>query len=129
MQETGQVTNQPNLRKLEKYTTLKKEDLEEYSNLEDGLLEQISTLQGKDLVDFIKLVKFPSQEPNYIAQREILAQDIAYYLPGDDVNAPNELKELIHRKALSENKDTPEITRYDVLRALNRTGFVGESIF
>ncbi|MEQ1454568.1 hypothetical protein [Acinetobacter seifertii] len=118
LQETGQVTNQPNLKKLEQYTTLKKGDLEEYSDLENGVLEQISTLKGKDLADFIKLVKFPSQEPNYIAQREILAQDIAYYLPGDDVNAPNELKELIHRKALSENKDTPEITRYDVLRAL-----------
>lgn len=78
-------------------------------------LELYTNLKGKDLEDFIKLVKFPSQEPNYIAQREILAQDIAYYLPGDDVNAPNELKELIHRKALSENKDTPEITRYDVL--------------
>lgn len=96
LQETGTVTKPTNLEKLELYTNLK----------------------GKDLEDFIKLVKFPSQEPNYIAQREILAQDIAYYLPGDDVNAPNELKELIHRKALSENKDTPEITRYDVLRAL-----------
>lgn len=96
LQETGTVTKPTNLEKLELYTNLK----------------------GKDLEDFIKLVKFPSQEPNYIAQREILAQDIAYYLSGDDVNAPNELKELIHRKALSENKDTPEITRYDVLRAL-----------
>ena len=96
LQEIGKVTKPTNLEKLELYTNLK----------------------GKDLEDFIKLVKFPSQEPNYIAQREILAQDIAYYLPGDDVNAPNELKELIHRKALSENKDTPEITRYDVLRAL-----------
>lgn len=96
LQETGKVTKPANLKKLEKYTSLK----------------------GKDLEDFIKLVKFPSQEPNYIAQREILAQDVAYYLPGDDVNAPNELKELIHRKALSENKNTPEITRYDLLRAL-----------
>lgn len=81
-------------------------------------LEKITTLHGKDLEEFIKLVKFPSQEPNYIAQREILAQDVAYYLPGNDVNAPNELKELITRKALSENKETPEITQYDVLRAL-----------
>lgn len=96
LQEIGKVTKPTNLEKLELYTNLK----------------------GKDLEDFIKLVKFPSQEPNYIAQREILAQDVAYYLPGDDVNAPNELKELIHRKALSENKDTPEITRYDILRAL-----------
>ena len=96
LQETGKVTNPANFEKLELYTNLK----------------------GKDLADFIKLVKFPSQEPNYIAQREILAQDVAYYLPGDDVNAPNELKEMIHRKALSENKNTPEITRYDVLHAL-----------
>ncbi|MDO7192486.1 hypothetical protein Q5M49_02125 [Acinetobacter nosocomialis] len=96
LQETGKVTKTTNLEKLELYTNLK----------------------GTDLEEFIKLVKFPSQEPNYIAQREILAQDIAYYLPGDDVNAPNELKDLIHRKALSENKESPEITRYDVLRAL-----------
>lgn len=96
LQETGKVTKTTNLEKLELYSNLK----------------------GTDLEEFIKLVKFPSQEPNYIAQREILAQDIAYYLPGDDVNAPNELKDLIHRKALSENKESPEITRYDVLRAL-----------
>lgn len=69
-------------------------------------------------MSFIKLVKFPSQEPNYIAQREILAQEVSGYLSGDDINAPNELKELITRKALSENQDSPEITRYDVLRAL-----------
>ncbi|WP_284119317.1 hypothetical protein [Acinetobacter seifertii] len=96
LQETGKVTKTTNLEKLELYTNLK----------------------GTDLEEFIKLVKFPLQEPNYIAQREILAQDVAYYLPGDDVNAPNELKDLIHRKALSENKESPEITRYDVLRAL-----------
>lgn len=96
LKETGKVTKLTDLKKLEKFTTL----------------------QGKDLEEFIKLVKFLSQEPNYIAQREILAQDVAYYLPGDDVNAPNELKELITRKALSENTKTPEITRYDVLRAL-----------
>lgn len=96
LKETGKVTKLANLKKLEKFTTL----------------------QGQDLEEFIKLVKFPSQEPNYIAQREILAQDVAYYLPGNDVNAPNELKELITRKALSENKETPEITQYDVLRAL-----------
>lgn len=96
LKETGKVTKPADLQKLEKFTTLK----------------------GNDLEDFIRLVKFPSQEPNYIAQREILAQDVAHYLPGDDVNAPNELKELITRKALSENQNTPEITRYDVLRAL-----------
>ena len=96
LQKTGKVTKAQNLQKLKDYT-----------DLDDQALEE-----------FIKLVKFPSQEPNYIAQREILAQDVAYYLPGDDVNAPNELKELITRKALSENKETPEITRYDVLRAL-----------
>ncbi|MCS4297720.1 MULTISPECIES: hypothetical protein [Acinetobacter] len=96
LQETGQVTKTENLQKLKDYTDL----------------------DGQALEEFIKLVKFPSQEPNYIAQREILAQDVAYYLPGDDVNAPNELKELITRKALSENKETPEITQHDVLRAL-----------
>lgn len=96
LKETGQVTKSTNLRKLEEYTSL----------------------IGQDLVSFIKLVKFPSQEPNYIAQREILAQEVSGYLPGDDINAPNELKELITRKALSENQNSPEITRYDVLRAL-----------
>ncbi|WOE31762.1 MULTISPECIES: hypothetical protein [unclassified Acinetobacter] len=96
LKESGQVTKTQNLQKLIDYTELR----------------------GQSLKEFIKLVKFPSQEPNYIAQREILAQDVAYYLPGDDVNAPNELKELITRKALSENQNTPEITQYDVLRAL-----------
>lgn len=96
LKETGQVTKTQNLQKLKDYTDL----------------------DGQALEEFIKLVKFSSQEPNYIAQRVILAQDVAYYLPGNDVNAPNELKELITRKALSENKETPEITQYDVLRAL-----------
>ncbi|MBJ8499681.1 MULTISPECIES: hypothetical protein [Acinetobacter] len=96
LQETGQVNKIENLRKLENYTEL----------------------NGQDLEEFVKLIKFPSQEPNYIAQREILAQEVSGYLSGDDINAPNELKELITRKALSENQETPEITRYDVLRAL-----------
>lgn len=96
LKESGQITKTQNLQKLIDYTELK----------------------GQALEEFIKLVKFPSQEPNYIAQREILTQDVAHYLSGDDVNAPNELKELITRKALSENQNTPEITRCDVLRAL-----------
>lgn len=96
LQETGLVTNSDNLKKLEQYSALK----------------------GKDLREFFSLVKFPSQEPNYIAQREILTQEVYGYLPGDDINAPNELKELITRKALSENQDSPEIHQIDVLRAL-----------
>lgn len=96
LKESGYVTTQTNLKKLEEYTSL----------------------TGTELLDFIRLVKFPSQEPNYLAQREILIQEVYGYLPGDDTHAPNELKELITRKALSENQDSPEIRKIDVLRAL-----------
>lgn len=96
LQDKGETLDKTNLAKLQKFTSF----------------------EDQDLIDFIRLVKFPSQEPNYLEQREILKQEITGYLTGADVNAPTELKELITRKALSENAQSPEIRKIDVLRAL-----------
>jgi hypothetical protein len=43
---------------------------------------------------------------------------LGQYLPDADVDAPLQLKELINRKALSENATNPTITKIDVLKAL-----------
>jgi hypothetical protein len=47
-----------------------------------------------------------------------LVQETNGYLPDADMDAPVQLKELVTRKALSENRDAPTITKMDVLRAL-----------
>jgi hypothetical protein len=51
-------------------------------------------------------------------QRNILAHDLSGYLPGPDVDAPVQIKELVSRKALSEHSTNNSITCVDVLRAL-----------
>ena len=97
LKETETVTNANNLRKLEEFTGLK----------------------NKDLIDLFKLIKFQTDEDNYLIQRESLTQEIQYYLAGADIQAPIALKELITCKALSENAESPEVTKLDVLRTLN----------
>jgi hypothetical protein len=57
----------------------------------------------------------------YRLQRTALALETKSYLPGNDVDAPIQLKELVTKKALSESESNPSITKIDVLRALGTT--------
>ncbi len=81
-------------------------------------LEKFTSLKGNSLLDFMKLVKFDIVD-SYWEQRNILSFELNKYLPGSDAEAPNNLKELITRKALSESSENNTIDKIDVLRTLN----------
>lgn len=82
-------------------------------------LKEFTALDGDDLAKFCQTLRFEGGQDNYWAQRNILAQDVSGYLPASDVDAPTRLKELVTQKALSESAANADITRLDVLRALN----------
>ena len=84
-------------------------------------LEDFTSLNGERLSAFCKLLKLEGGHADYWLQRADLAMEIKGYLPGNDVDAPVQLKELVTRKALSESEDNPSITKMDVLRALGTT--------
>ena len=81
-------------------------------------LERFTGLQGDSLSSFCSLIRFEDCQDDYWEQRNILFQEISEYLPDADVDAPVQLKELVTRKALSDSKQNPIITKTDVLRAL-----------
>ena len=81
-------------------------------------LERFTGLQGDSLSSFCSLIRFEDCQDDYWGQRNILFQEISGYLPDFDVDAPMQLKELVTRKASSEFKKNPIITKTDVLRAL-----------
>ncbi len=89
-----------------------------------ALLAKIRTftkLKGATLAAFCRRLRLLDKEENYSAQRLGLAEDIKSYLPGDDADAPVQLKELVTRKATSDFAANPTIRRTDVLRALRVT--------
>ncbi len=81
-------------------------------------LEEFTGLGGKQLSVFCKLLHLSGNEEGLWDQRNLLSQDFRHYLSNADADASTQLKELVTRKALSENADNPSITRLDVLRAL-----------
>ncbi len=81
-------------------------------------LEEFTSLYGEDLSAFCKLLDLEGENDGYLLQRADLARETRAYLPGNDVDAPVHLKELVTRKALSENASNPCITKMDVLRVL-----------
>ena len=89
-------------------------------------LEEFTALRGEDLSAFCKVLKLEGGLDNYRLQRADLVRETSGYLPGNDVDAPVQLKELVTRKALSESQTEPSITRTDVLRAL---GVTEEAVF
>jgi hypothetical protein len=80
-------------------------------------LRRFTGLSDDDLAAFCKLIHLDGGHEGLWDQRNLLQQDVRFYLPDGDVDAPLQLKELVTRKALSENEQTPAITRTDVLRA------------
>ena len=81
-------------------------------------LERFTSLKGASLSSFCNLVRFEDRQDDYWDQRNILFQEVSGYLPDSDIGAPTQLKELVTRKALSESEKNPIITKMDVLRAL-----------
>ncbi|MBG0810428.1 hypothetical protein IY145_13715 [Methylosinus sp. H3A] len=81
-------------------------------------LERFTGLSGTALAAFCKLLRLEGGQEGVLDQRNILAQDVSYYLADADVDAPVQLKELVTKKALSVSAENPTVTRMDVLRAL-----------
>lgn len=81
-------------------------------------LETATGLSGNELPEFCKLLSLEADQAGLWDQRNILTQDISFYLADADVDAPTQLKELVTIRALSDSQVNPTITRLDVLRAL-----------
>jgi len=84
-------------------------------------LRTFTRLKGPRLRAFCKRLRILDKEESYSAQRFRLAEDLRGYLPGDDADAPVQLKELVTRKATSDFATNPAIRKMDVLRALGVT--------
>ncbi|NTU49843.1 MAG: hypothetical protein HGA87_02950 [Desulfobulbaceae bacterium] len=80
-------------------------------------LKNHTSLTGDELSCFCRLLHLDGQHEGYWDQRKILIQEVSGYLPGADVDAPVQLKELVNLKALSESSSNPTITKTDLLRA------------
>ena len=84
-------------------------------------LEEFTSLSGERLSAFCKLLRLEGGLDNYWIQRADLGRETNGYLPGNDIEAPVQLKELVTQKALSESANNPSITKMDVLRVLGAT--------
>jgi hypothetical protein len=94
---SGAVSRHPNVRKL---------------------LLRYSGLTGNRAREFFTVFTATGGEQDLWAQRNLLAQDLSYYLPDADYETPIQLKELVTRKATTEFETDPSIRRHDILRAL-----------
>jgi NACHT domain len=81
-------------------------------------LEQSTNLSGTELAIFCSLLRLEGNIEGLWDQRNMLSEEVGFYLADADVDAPVQLKELVTRKALSASASNPRITRTDVLRAL-----------
>lgn len=83
-----------------------------------GFLEKYSGLKGSELAEVCSLLRLQPEQKGFLEQRQLLAQGLRRYLPGADSEAPLQLKDLVTRKATSEFSATPQITKFDVLKAI-----------
>lgn len=84
----------------------------------ESKLEKVTGLKRESLAAFCGVLRLEGRKDDYWDQRNILFQETTGYLPGADVEAPRQLKELVLRNALSDSSATHTITKYDLLRAL-----------
>jgi hypothetical protein len=84
-----------------------------------GFLEEYSGLNGGELAEICSLLRLQPEQKGFLEQRQLLAQGLRRYLPGADSEAPLQLKDLVTRKATSEFSATPQITKFDVLKAID----------
>lgn len=81
-------------------------------------LERFTGFSGPELTAFCKLLRLEGNQDGLWDQQNLLALEVGGYLPGMDVDAPVQLKDLVTKKAGSAGADNPTITQKDVLRAL-----------
>ncbi len=82
-------------------------------------LQRFTGLKGDELAEFSKLLRFEGRQDDFWEQRNILFQEVRGYLADADADGPLQLNELVKRRALSEGEQNPTITKKDVERALN----------
>lgn len=87
------------------------------SSVANTLLSYVKGLDS-ETANFFKLFSVEAGEPDLWNQRNLLFKDVGKYLAEADSDAPLQLKELVTRKATSEQASNPSIRRVDVLRAL-----------
>ncbi len=113
------VTNRPVNRKIKEAMIDAANKLEPRYPAELEKLKSITDLNQSEFSTFSGLVHFEDCQDDYWQQRNILSRELSGYLPGFDIEAPTQLKELVTRKALSESAENPVITKMDVLRVLH----------
>nr|WP_199749767.1 NACHT domain-containing protein [Corallococcus sp. AB038B] len=91
-----------------------------HPELQQALI-RYSGLDETQARQFFGLFRAVGGEGDLWAQRNLLTQDLAAYLPDADCDSPVQLKELVARKATTEFEHDPSILRHDVLRALKVT--------
>ena len=75
-------------------------------------------LDGDQLSVFCSILKLQGDQADYRFQRVDLQRETNGYLPGNDVEAPILIKNLIERKATTEGEKDPCIKKTDLLRVL-----------
>lgn len=83
-----------------------------------GFLEEYCGLKGGELAEICLLLRLQPEQQGFLEQRQLLTQVLRRYLPGADSEAPLQLKDLVTRKATSEFLGAPQITKFDVLKAI-----------
>lgn len=73
---------------------------------------------NSETANFFKLFSVEAGEPDLWNQRNLLFKDVRTYLAETGSDAPLQLKELVTKKATTEQASNPSIRRLDVLRAL-----------
>lgn len=81
-------------------------------------LKELTELSDESFSLFCQLLDVQDTEEPYWEQRHLLTQEVTGYLPGADMDAPIQLKELVAQRALSDAAPDPAIRKVDVLRAL-----------
>ncbi len=74
-------------------------------------------IPNTELLEFLNLITFSGNNPDFIGQRERLSSDLHNFLADRDSDAPVQLKELVTRKATNDNNNNG-IMREDMLRVL-----------
>ena len=104
----------------------KERKLESQDNQKWQQLKNYLSANDERAYEFINRFRIEDTSDGYWEQRNILYEEVRFYLPGFDKNSSDQLWLLVTKKALPESSNNPSIRREDVLRALNTDE---ESIF
>ena len=88
---------------------------------QSGIVEEFkdaTCLDGEQLAVFCSILKLQGQHADYWLQRADLQRETNGYLPGNDVEAPVLIKNLVERKATTEGEEDPCIRKTNLLHVL-----------